>query len=207
MAASIPCAERCRSADDLDEAIVYLTQHLNSSMYRLLELVREFDDRLGWAKWSFQNCSEWLAWRCGLSLSAARAPESIDVARRAWERRSLIMIRDAAAATMTISFVVPIEDGEFFAHRPSAEGSAAPICRSRRSGVSPATLDSSVRKKPKMGPRSTSAAGNAPCRQPSSGPSGHVTADVPSRDVAAPTTSTHTTSGTGPMAAKRASKT
>jgi hypothetical protein len=38
----------------------------------MLVLVREFDDRLGWAKWSFPSCAEWLSWRCGLSLSAAR---------------------------------------------------------------------------------------------------------------------------------------
>ena len=35
-------------------------------------LVREFDDRFGYAKWTFKSCAEWLAWRCGISLSAAR---------------------------------------------------------------------------------------------------------------------------------------
>jgi hypothetical protein len=35
-------------------------------------LVREFDDRLGWAKWSFPSCADWLSWRCQISLSAAR---------------------------------------------------------------------------------------------------------------------------------------
>ena len=58
--------------DDLDADICRLAQQINSASYRLLMLVREFDDRLGWAKWSFTNCAEWLAWRCGLSLSAAR---------------------------------------------------------------------------------------------------------------------------------------
>ena len=38
----------------------------------MLVLVREFDDRFGYAKWSFKTCAEWLAWRCGISLSAAR---------------------------------------------------------------------------------------------------------------------------------------
>jgi hypothetical protein len=38
----------------------------------MLMLVREFDDRLGWQKWSMRGCAEWLAWRCDLSLSAAR---------------------------------------------------------------------------------------------------------------------------------------
>ena len=35
-------------------------------------LVREFDDRFGYAKWSFKKCAEWLAWRSGISASAAR---------------------------------------------------------------------------------------------------------------------------------------
>lgn len=60
------------SIDDLDAAICHLNGDINSAQYRLLLLIREFDDRLGWAKWSFRNCSEWLAWRCGLTLSAAR---------------------------------------------------------------------------------------------------------------------------------------
>jgi hypothetical protein len=34
--------------------------------------VREFDERCGWQKWGFGSCAEWLAWRCDLSLSAAR---------------------------------------------------------------------------------------------------------------------------------------
>jgi hypothetical protein len=140
--------------------------------------VREFDDRFGWAKWSFPNCAEWLAWRCGLSLSAAREklrtahalrglpaiaeafstgrlsytkvraltrvanahdedlllayglnatavqveercrqirnvrPESIDVARRAFERRSLTISRNPDAGTMLITLELPVEDGE-----------------------------------------------------------------------------------------------
>jgi len=38
----------------------------------LLVLVREFDDRFAWKKWSFKTCAEWLAWRSEISLSAAR---------------------------------------------------------------------------------------------------------------------------------------
>jgi hypothetical protein len=38
----------------------------------MLVLVREFDDRFGWMKWSFTNCAEWLAWRCSLKPSTAR---------------------------------------------------------------------------------------------------------------------------------------
>lgn len=179
--ASLPAPRRLQSVEELDSAITQLSFHLNAVTYRLLELVREFDDRLGWAKWSFPNCSEWLAWRCGLSLSAARekirtahalrglpaissafskgrlsyskvraltrvanpsnedlllayaldataaqveersrqmrnvAPDSADVARRAWERRSLTIVRDASAGMTRITLEVPTEDGEVFA--------------------------------------------------------------------------------------------
>ena len=60
------------SIDDLDAAICTLAAKLNTETHRLLVLVRAFDDRMGWAKWSFRHCAEWLAWRCGISLSAAR---------------------------------------------------------------------------------------------------------------------------------------
>ena len=45
---------------------------MNADSYRMLMLVREFDDRLGWMKWQYKSCAEWLAWRCGISLWAAR---------------------------------------------------------------------------------------------------------------------------------------
>jgi hypothetical protein len=70
-AADTPSADR-RSIDDIDAEICALAQHMNAQTCRMLVLVREFDDRLGWAKWGLRNCAEWLAWRCGSSLSAAR---------------------------------------------------------------------------------------------------------------------------------------
>ena len=173
-----PTALAAQSIDELDAAICRLARHLNSESYRLLVLVRALDERMGWAKWSFPNCAEWLAWRCGLSLSAARekvrtahalrdlpqisaafrdgrlsyskvraltraasaqdedlllayaleataaqveercrqirniAPESVDVARRAWERRSLSVWRNPASGTLRVTVEVPVEDGE-----------------------------------------------------------------------------------------------
>ena len=61
-----------KSIDDLDAAICRLARGINAESYRFLLLVREFDDRFGWSKWSCGSCAEWLAWRCGLSVSAAR---------------------------------------------------------------------------------------------------------------------------------------
>jgi hypothetical protein len=170
-----------RTIDDLDAAICTLTATLNAETHRLLALVREFDDRMGWAKWSFRSCAEWLAWRCGISLSAAREkvrtaqalrnlpaigtafaegrlsyskvraltrvaeycdesvlldyalkataaqveqrcreirngwPESVSVAQRAWEGRTLTLYRDAARGVLRVSVEVPIEEGEVIA--------------------------------------------------------------------------------------------
>src|SRR5689334_17280908 len=61
-----------RSIDELDAAICRLASRIHAVNYQLLVLVREFDDRMGWAKWSFPSCAEWLSWRCQISLSAAR---------------------------------------------------------------------------------------------------------------------------------------
>jgi hypothetical protein len=61
-----------RSIDELDAAICRLAREMNSECYRLLMLVREFDDRFGFKQWSFKCCAEWLAWRCGFELSTAR---------------------------------------------------------------------------------------------------------------------------------------
>ena len=61
-----------RSIDELDAAICRLASRINAVSYQLLVLVREFDDRMGWAKWGYVNCAEWLSWRCQISLSAAR---------------------------------------------------------------------------------------------------------------------------------------
>jgi len=49
-----------------------MSRDINAAQYRLLLLIREFDDRFGWARWSFRSCSEWLAWRAGITRSAAR---------------------------------------------------------------------------------------------------------------------------------------
>ena len=65
-----PLAER--SIDDLDREIRRLARQMNAETYRMLLLVRDFDDRFGFSRWGLRSCAEWLAWSCGLSLSAAR---------------------------------------------------------------------------------------------------------------------------------------
>lgn len=56
----------------LEDEITALAAHIDAATYRWLELIREFDERGGWAGDGIQSCAHWLGWRCGLSLHAAR---------------------------------------------------------------------------------------------------------------------------------------
>src|SRR6267378_4442518 len=62
----------------LGDEIAELSAHLDAATARLLELIREFDARAGWNT-GFRSCAEWLSWRVGLDLGAAR--ERVRVAR------------------------------------------------------------------------------------------------------------------------------
>lgn len=66
------------SIEELDKRILDLCTRINVATYELL-LIREFEERAGFLKWGLQNCSEWLAWRCDLSMTTAR--EKVRVAR------------------------------------------------------------------------------------------------------------------------------
>jgi hypothetical protein len=80
------------TVDELDAAIGRLVRQMNSECYRMLVLVREFDDRFAWRKWNYKTCAEWLAWRSEISLSAAR-----EKVRTAHALRSLPAISAAFA--------------------------------------------------------------------------------------------------------------
>ena len=57
--------------EELDRNILNLSTRINAATYELLVLIREFDERAGWLQWGLQNCAEWLAWRCDLSMTTA----------------------------------------------------------------------------------------------------------------------------------------
>jgi hypothetical protein len=58
--------------DELDQSILTLCTRIDAATYELLVMIREFDERAGWLQWGLDNCAEWLAWRCDLSVSTAR---------------------------------------------------------------------------------------------------------------------------------------
>jgi hypothetical protein len=66
------------SLDQLGNEIAELSAHIHAATYRLLTLIREFDERGGWGD-GFRSCAHWLNWRTGLNKGAAR--EKVRVAR------------------------------------------------------------------------------------------------------------------------------
>jgi hypothetical protein len=65
--------------DRLGDEIAELSAHLEAATARLLDLIRDFDARGGWASQGCRSCAAWLGWRVGLDLGAAR--ERVRVAR------------------------------------------------------------------------------------------------------------------------------
>ena len=61
----------------LGDRIAELSARIHAATWELLELIRRFDERNGWA--GCTSCAEWLGWRTGLAPGAAR--EHVRVAR------------------------------------------------------------------------------------------------------------------------------
>ena len=69
---------REKTIAQLGDEIAVLSAHIQAATYRLLVLIREFEDLNGWEE-GFSSCARWLSWRVGLAPGAAR--EKVRVAR------------------------------------------------------------------------------------------------------------------------------
>ncbi|MBS3746623.1 MAG: DUF222 domain-containing protein [Wenzhouxiangellaceae bacterium] len=65
-------AQSPRTLHQIESEITELAAHIHAATYRLLELVREFDEREGWGGPGLKSCAHWLNWKCGIGLGAAR---------------------------------------------------------------------------------------------------------------------------------------
>src|SRR5436190_15352153 len=74
----VPTHPNIVELDRIGDEIAELSAHLDAATARLFDLIREFDARGGWNN-GFRSCAEWLSWRIGLDLGAAR--ERVRVAR------------------------------------------------------------------------------------------------------------------------------
>jgi len=63
----------------LGDEIALLAAHITVATARLLDLIRDFDLGAGWAHAGAKSCAEWLSWRVGTGIGAAR--EHVRVAR------------------------------------------------------------------------------------------------------------------------------
>ena len=77
--------------DPLGDEIALLCAHITAATYRLLCLLRVYDEEERWQ--GFRSCAHWLSWRTGISLGPAR--EKMRVARRL---PSLTLIPEAFAS-------------------------------------------------------------------------------------------------------------
>ena len=66
----VPCSQA--HCVQLEDEITELAAHIHAATYRLLELIREFDDSHGWAGPGMNSCAHWLNWKCGFNLGTAR---------------------------------------------------------------------------------------------------------------------------------------
>ena len=62
----------------LGDAIAELAARIQAATYELLVMIQRFDEREGWGQ-GFKSCADWLNWRTGLAMGAAR--EKVRVAR------------------------------------------------------------------------------------------------------------------------------
>ena len=62
----------------LGDSIAELAARIQAATYELLVMIRRFDEREGWGQ-GFKSCADWLNWRTGLAMGAAR--EKVRVAR------------------------------------------------------------------------------------------------------------------------------
>ncbi len=85
-------SKRHREIEELDAAIGKMSHAINAANYELMILIREFDERAGWAKWGFTDALSWLMWRCDLSAGTAR-----DKLRIAHALKELPLMSDAFA--------------------------------------------------------------------------------------------------------------
>jgi len=66
----IPRSESDREL--LENQITELVAHIHAATYRLLVLIREYDESHGWSGPGMNSCAHWLNWKCGINLGAAR---------------------------------------------------------------------------------------------------------------------------------------
>ena len=69
---NLHCETDTLSVKVLESEISTLSSHIYAATYRLLALIRQFDERRAWGRAGAKSMAHWLNWRLGLDLGAAR---------------------------------------------------------------------------------------------------------------------------------------
>ena len=56
----------------LETEITKLAAHIHAATWRLLEMIREYDETMVWSGPGLNSVAHWLNWKCGMNLGAAR---------------------------------------------------------------------------------------------------------------------------------------
>jgi len=64
--------QRRQKIEHLEDQITELAAHIHAATFRLLELLREYDEREGWGGKGLISCAHWLNWKCGIDVGTAR---------------------------------------------------------------------------------------------------------------------------------------
>ena len=64
--------DRIKDVEQLGAEITELSAYIYAATYRLLVLIREFDERGGWHQPGLCSCAHWLNFKCGIGMNAAR---------------------------------------------------------------------------------------------------------------------------------------
>jgi len=64
--------QRRQHIERLENQITELAAHIYAATWRLLELIREYDECEGWHQPGLRSCAHWLNWKCGIGMGAAR---------------------------------------------------------------------------------------------------------------------------------------
>lgn len=66
------CSLSRHGTEELAAEITRLSGYIYAATYRLLVLIREFDEVDGWHQCGMRSCAHWLNFKCGIGLNAAR---------------------------------------------------------------------------------------------------------------------------------------
>ena len=60
------------NTEQLGDQITELCAYIYAATYKLLVMIREFDEQDGWHQGGLCSCAHWLNFKCGIGMNAAR---------------------------------------------------------------------------------------------------------------------------------------